>query len=265
METIIFYVLIFIIGTLFGSFSTLAVYRLPLHKDITHERSFCPKCNHKLSFWDMWPILSYILLGGKCRYCKEKIRIRYLLLEIFTGTVFLLFAMSLNINLIHIEISKFVYLIFGLLYISGLIIIAGIDKENKKISKGILTYEIVVLSIYMIYLYIVEKANIYRYVIYLFVILILLLIDTIKLRKLKVDSYLIQIIILCILQAVFTYSYGFVITAIMVLFTIAIEIVIRKIFKKDKQYLEKLPIGYYLCITNIISIIIINMLACRIY
>lgn len=265
METIIFYVLIFIIGTLFGSFSTLAVYRLPLHKDITHERSFCPKCNHKLSFWDMWPILSYILLGGKCRYCKEKIRIRYLLLEIFTGTVFLLLAMSLNINLIHIEISKFVYLIFGLLYISGLIIIAGIDKENKKISKGILTYEIVVLSIYMIYLYIVEKANIYRYVIYLFVILILLLIDTIKLKKLKVDSYLIQIIILCILQAVFTYSYGFVITAIMVLFTIAIEIVLRKILKKDKQYLEKLPIGYYLCITNIISIIIINMLAFRIY
>lgn len=263
METIIFYVLIFIIGTLFGSFSTLAVYRLPLHKDITHERSFCPKCNHKLSFWDMWPILSYILLGGKCRYCKEKIRIKYLLLEIFTGIVFLLFAMSLNINLIHIEISKFVYLIFGLLYISGLIIIAEIDKENKKISKGILTYEIVVLSIYMIYLYIVEKANIYRYVIYLFVILILLLIDTIKLKKLKVDSYLIQIIILCILQAVFTYSYGFVITAIMVLFTIAIEIVIRKILKKDKQYLEKLPIGYYLCITNIISIILINTIACR--
>ena len=67
METTIFYILIFIIGTLFGSFSTLAVYRLPLHKDITHERSFCPKCNHKLSFWDMIPILSYILLGGKCR------------------------------------------------------------------------------------------------------------------------------------------------------------------------------------------------------
>ncbi len=264
METIIFYVLIFIIGTLFGSFSTLAVYRLPLHKDITHERSFCPKCNHKLSFWDMWPIISYILLVGKCRYCKEKIRIRYLLLEIFTGLVFLLFAISINISLAHIEISKLVYLIFGILYISGLIIIAGIDKENRKISKGILTYEIVVLSIYMIYLYIVEKTNIYRYVIYLFVILILLLIDTIKLRKLKVDSYLVQTIILCIVQAIFTYSYGFVITTAMVLFTIVIELVIRKIFKKDKQYLEKLPIAYYLCITNIISIIIINILAFRI-
>ena len=95
MEQIIFYALMFIIGTVFGSFFTLAVYRIPLKQDITHERSFCPKCNHKLSFWDMIPVLSYIFLGGKCRYCKEKIRIRYLLLEILTGTVFLLFAIKL--------------------------------------------------------------------------------------------------------------------------------------------------------------------------
>lgn len=263
MEIVIFYVLIFIIGTLFGSFSTLAVYRIPLHEDITHKRSFCTKCNHKLSFWDMIPVLSYIFLGGKCRYCKKKIRIRYLILEIFTGLVFLLFAMSLNINLMYLEISKFVYLIFGMLYIAGLIIIAGIDKENKKITKGVLTYEIIILSIYMIYLYIVEGANIYRYVIYLFVMFILLLIDTIKLKKLKVDSYLIQILVLCMIESIFTYGYGFFATAIMSLLAISIEIVIRKIFKKDKRYLENLPIGYYLCVTNIIAIIIINVLACR--
>ena len=50
---IFFYIIIFIIGTVFGSFFTLAVYRIPLKKDITHERSFCPNCNHKLGFWDM--------------------------------------------------------------------------------------------------------------------------------------------------------------------------------------------------------------------
>ena len=260
METIIFYVLIFIIGTLFGSFSTLAVYRIPLHEDITHKRSFCPKCDHKLSFWDMIPILSYMFLRGKCRYCKEKIRIRYLLLEIFTGVIFLIFAISLNIDLLNIQISKFIYLIFGILYIAGLIILAGIDKENKKVAKGIITYEIVILSIYMIYLYIVEKANIYRYVIYLFVILILILIDTRKLKKLKIDSYMIQITILCIILSIFTYNYGFLITAIMTLLVIAIEIIIRKLLKKATEYI---PIAYYLCITNVISTIVINMLACR--
>ena len=103
MEIVIFYFLIFCMGTVFGSFFTLAVYRIPLHKDITHERSFCPNCNHKLSFWDMIPILSYIFLKGKCRYCGQKIRIRYLLLEVCAGLVFLLFAVSLNLQSLQID------------------------------------------------------------------------------------------------------------------------------------------------------------------
>ena len=83
METLIL-VVIFIIGTLFGSFFTLATYRIPKHQDITHTRSYCPKCDHKLGFFDMFPILSYILLGGKCRYCKNKISPRYLILEVLS-------------------------------------------------------------------------------------------------------------------------------------------------------------------------------------
>lgn len=263
MENTIFYLLIFIIGSLFGSFFTLAVYRIPLHQDITHKRSYCPNCNHKLSFFDMIPILSYICLGGKCRYCKQKIRIRYLLLEILTGTVFLLFAMSLNINVRTLELSKIVYLVIGMLYMAGLIIIAGIDKENRKISKPVLAYEIVILSIYMIYLYIVENANIYRYVIYLGALIILFAIDTIKLKKKKIDSYTIEIVMLSIVQAIFTYSYGFMITVIITLLAISIEYFIRKIVRKDEKYIEKLSMGYYLCMVNILTLIIINTLACR--
>ena len=95
---IIIYIIIFCIGTVFGSFFTLAVYRIPLGKDITHERSFCPNCNHKLSFFDMIPILSYICLRGKCRYCKQKIRPRYLILEILSGIVFVLFLLVYNFS-----------------------------------------------------------------------------------------------------------------------------------------------------------------------
>lgn len=110
MNTIL-YALIFIIGTLFGSFFTLAVYRIPLGKDITHERSFCPNCNHKLGFFDLIPILSYIFLGGKCRYCKQKIRPRYLLLEIASGIIFVLFAVSLRLNLFTTNINTWVYFV----------------------------------------------------------------------------------------------------------------------------------------------------------
>ena len=110
MNTII-YITIFIIGTLFGSFFTLATYRIPIKQDITHTHSYCPNCNSKLGFFELIPVLSYIFLGGKCRYCKEKIRIRYLLLEILTGIVFLLFAMSINISFENIETNKLIYLI----------------------------------------------------------------------------------------------------------------------------------------------------------
>ena len=156
MNTIL-YALIFIIGTLFGSFFTLAVYRIPLGKDITHERSFCPNCNHKLGFFDLIPILSYIFLGGKCRYCKQKIRPRYLLLEIASGIIFVLFAVSLRLNLFTTSINTWVYFVFGIFYLVSLVIIAGIDKEKIKVQKSVLLFGFIVQALYIIYLYIVEE------------------------------------------------------------------------------------------------------------
>ena len=82
---IFLYAIIFIIGTFFGSFFTLAVYRIPKKEDILIKHSYCPNCNHKLGFFDLFPVFSYIFLGGKCRYCKDKIRPRYLILELLSG------------------------------------------------------------------------------------------------------------------------------------------------------------------------------------
>lgn len=261
MEQIFIYILMFCIGTLFGSFFTLAIHRIPLHQDITHKRSYCPNCNHKLSFWDMIPVLSYILLGGKCRYCKKKIRVRYICLEILTGIVFLLFTMSLNINLNSINISKIVYLVFGILYFSGIIIIAGIYKENRNIPKSLILYEILISCSYMIYLYTVEGANIYRYVIYLFVFAIFLIMENSYLKNKRKDSYLFEILELCIIMAIFEYEFIFVYTVGVTLLTVAIERIINKMLKKKQN--GALPIVPYLCYSNILVTIIINYLACR--
>lgn len=258
---LIFYILIFCIGSLFGSFFTLAVYRLPLHQDITHERSYCPNCNHKLSFWDMIPIFSYIFLGGKCRYCKNKIRIRYLLLEVFTGTIFLLVAMSIKFDLNNLQNDKLAYIIFIFLYIAGIIIIAGIDKEKRQINKSVLLYEFILLNIYMIYLYIVENANIHRYVIYLFVVLLLLIIDILILKNKLKNSYVINIIILSIIMVGFTYETCFICTTIITFLATAISIIISNISGKNKEYYKKINLAFYLCTSNIISLIIINMMA----
>ena len=270
MEQIIFYILMFCIGSVFGSFFTLAVYRLPLHQNITHKRSYCPNCNHKLSFWDLIPILSYIFLGGKCRYCKNKIRPRYLCLEILTGITFLLFGMSLNFNFNIIDYGKLVYLVIGLLYIAGLIIIAGIDKEKRTVQKSVMVFETIVLFTYMIYLYIVEHANIYRYVIYLFVLVIIFILENKELSKKLKDNYPLQVIGLGIVMAMFGYELIFVCTVILTLIAMSIECILKHLMKQksrnvknDYKYYENLPIAFYLCFCNIIINIVINFIAFR--
>ena len=68
VETILI-IILFLIGAYMGSFFTLATYRIPKNENITYKHSYCPNCNHKLGLFDLFPILSYALLKGKCRYC----------------------------------------------------------------------------------------------------------------------------------------------------------------------------------------------------
>ena len=259
---IIVYIALFCIGTLFGSFFTLAVYRIPLKKDITHERSFCPNCNHKLTFLDMIPILSYICLGGKCRYCKQKIRPRYLLLEILSGIVFVLFAVSIKLNVLEASVSTIVYFVFGLLYLATLFIIAGIDKEKNQVEKSVLLFGYIVEALYIVYLYIVEKdPNIYRYVIYLAIICTLVVLDTIALRKKAKNSYPIDILLLCMFILTFTYPAVSILTILMTLLITAFYIMFQKNYHAKSKVIkasDKLPTAFFLCISNAIILLITN-------
>ena len=264
----ILYLLIFCIGTLFGIFFTLAVYRIPLRQDITHTRSYCPNCNHKLGFLDMIPILSYVCLGGKCRYCKQKIRIRYLLLEVLSGVVFVLFAFSMKLSLFTLNPSILVYFVFGILYIATLFIIAGIDKEKVRIEKPVLLFGFICVTIYMIYLYIVEKdTSMYRYVIYLILSCLLILFSIYYLRKKGKDSYPIDVLILSMFMVLFTYETVYIYTVIITLLAVGIQILLHKIgdrknksIKKNSDKVSKIPVGFYMCTANIVSMIVINLL-----
>lgn len=252
---IIIYLSIFIIGTLLGSFFSLAIYRIPLKQDITHERSYCPKCNHKLGFWDMIPILSYICLKGKCRYCKEKIRSRYILLEIFSGILFLLFALSLKIDIYNINIQKLVYFLFGIIYIATLFIIGGIEKEKKFISKTVLIFGLIIEAIYIIYLYILN-INIYKYIMYLLITFI----SVILFEK----EYLIQILNLCLYLSIGTSEKIVIFTIAFTLLNLIIKNILDSINKRKSMMSNEknkgIPIGFYLCFSNILVLIIYNFL-----
>ncbi|MDY4426858.1 MAG: prepilin peptidase, partial [Helicobacter sp.] len=75
----------FVLGAIFGSFANVLIFRIPQNMSIVLPFSFCPKCKKNLYFADKIPIVSYLILGGKCRYCNEKIPKWYLLSEVLGG------------------------------------------------------------------------------------------------------------------------------------------------------------------------------------
>jgi prepilin signal peptidase PulO-like enzyme (type II secretory pathway) len=96
MTTIIFFIIITLLGLVVGSFLSAVTYRLPRGINIIKGRSFCDNCKRKISWRDNVPVFSFYFLGGKCRNCKSQISIRYPLIEFFTMLVFLFVAISFN-------------------------------------------------------------------------------------------------------------------------------------------------------------------------
>jgi len=86
----IFSVFAFVLGTVVGSFLNVVIYRLPLNLSVNEpKRSFCPHCKTQIPFYQNIPLLSWLLLGGKCAKCKTPISFRYFLVELLTGCLFL--------------------------------------------------------------------------------------------------------------------------------------------------------------------------------
>ena len=93
-------IVFFLIGVIFASFCNMLMYRLAYNKPIFKEsRSYCPKCGNQIKWYDNIPVISYIILGAKCRYCKEPIHWQYPLVEFITGVVFLATVMTFGISI----------------------------------------------------------------------------------------------------------------------------------------------------------------------
>lgn len=112
-------------GLVLGSFLNVVIHRVPENRSIVSPSSSCPSCGSRIRFYDNIPVISYIILLGRCRKCGEKISIEYPLVEIITGLLSL--ALITRYNLINYSLHQ--YFIFMLL-ISSLIAISFIDLKH---------------------------------------------------------------------------------------------------------------------------------------
>lgn len=258
---VFFYIILFIIGTLFGSFYTLAVYRIPKRQDIVHTHSYCPNCKHKLGLLDLFPIFSYIFLGGKCRYCKQKIRPRYLILECLSGLLFITIAYFINLRIETLSLTNVINYIFIALYLTFVILMAGIDKEYRAIDKYVNIYGIVISVMYMIYLCIIGQASIRKYVIYIVLYIIILLLNNRKNEDENRDLYIYGLLVVILVMAVFTGEFVTSISLILVLLALLINLCINKVLTNNKDKSDskdkskEISFGFLLGVANILTII----------
>ncbi len=115
-------ILAFIFGAITGSFLNVCIHRMPLSESVVWPRSHCPKCKKQIPGYDNIPFLSFLRLGGKCRFCKQKISLRYPLVELLTAIMFVVLLRYYGLSY-----DFFVYLIFA----CGLIIATFVDIDHR--------------------------------------------------------------------------------------------------------------------------------------
>ena len=134
-------IFLFVVGCCTGSFINVLVYRLPLGKSFIYPRSKCIKCNSKIYWFDNIPLISWILLGSKCRFCSERISITYPLVELITGLIFC--TSNFADPSIYSQIPKSLIIFSGTIFSSILIVLTILDCKYfwlpKKITFGGLT------------------------------------------------------------------------------------------------------------------------------
>ena len=109
-------------GLILGSFLNVCIHRIPRRESLVHPPSACPQCNERIRFYDNIPLISYVILRGKCRFCKKPISIRYPMVEFLSGSL----SMALFVKY---GLSPHYFLLY--FFSASLIIITFVDLHHK--------------------------------------------------------------------------------------------------------------------------------------
>jgi leader peptidase (prepilin peptidase) / N-methyltransferase len=131
------YIFFLSLGTIIGSFLNVVIHRVPNEESIVFPNSACPKCKNPIKAYDNIPVLSWLILGGKCRNCKNPIAWRYPAVELLTGFIFLLVFWQVGLNW---------YLPVCLAFSAAMISLIFIDAEHM-ILPNVITYPMLVIAL----------------------------------------------------------------------------------------------------------------------
>lgn len=157
MEYIVLYAMVFLFGITIGSFLNVCIFRIPQKEDIVSERSHCMSCGNVLKWYELIPLFSFLIQGGKCRNCKAKLSVQYPLIELANG---LIYVWIFTVNGWAVESILFC------VCASVLIVIAIIDWRTYEIPVGCN----IIIGILGMVRMILDLAHWYDYVIGLFAV-----------------------------------------------------------------------------------------------
>lgn len=138
---ILFYIFVFVYGIVIGSFLNVCIYRIPKKESIVVVNSHCMNCNHKLAWYDLFPLFSFLFLKGKCRYCGNRLSLQYPVVEFLNGILYIVVFVMNGMNL---ESALYA------LMTSALLVLSVIDYRTMEIPIGI---NAVILGIGVIHLF----------------------------------------------------------------------------------------------------------------
>lgn len=233
-------ILVFIYGLLFGSFYNVVIYRVPLDISIAKGRSMCPSCGSTLRWMDLIPVLSWILLKRRCRYCGEKISARYPVIELITAMLFLLAYLYAGIS--------WQFLIYASLW-SMLLITAMIDIDHMIIADSVLYFFTAsgLLGIVMVKGFLLHELSdnllglIAGFLLYLLIYLGAKAVY-------KKEAFGFGDVMLMGASGVFLGLRDTVLAAILSFYVALIVIIIMKIIGKKIKVSQEIPFGPYICI-----------------
>ncbi|KPU45552.1 type 4 prepilin-like proteins leader peptide-processing enzyme [Oxobacter pfennigii] len=127
--------IIFILGLVMGSFLNVCIYRIPKGESISYPPSHCSACNVRIKWYDLFPVVSYLILKGRCRRCHEKISIRYPVIELLNAAVYLLLYINYGYSLLFLKYA----ILASLMIVIGFIDLDTMDVYLKTVIFGVIS------------------------------------------------------------------------------------------------------------------------------